>query len=96
MKREEFIISLIKASGESLMSFARKAGIPYTTLHSALHREAGIGKMSVDDVVRMGKVLGLGCEDLYHAPPMCSKGELTAEDYLAIKKFEQYLKVTKS
>lgn len=62
MSREDIIKALIKERGMSLKSFSEYAGIPYTTLHSMLER--GIGKASVDNVIKVCKALSVTVDEL--------------------------------
>lgn len=61
-KRAEIIERLIDESGMSKKAFAEKIGIPPTTLRSMLDR--GIGKATVDNVIKVCKGLGITTEDL--------------------------------
>lgn len=62
MEREEIIRNLINEKGMSIKSFAELIDIPYTTLHSMLDR--GIGKASVDSVIKICRALGITIEEL--------------------------------
>ena len=55
---------LIKRSGLSIRQFSLKAGIPYTTLLSILDR--GVGKATVDNVIKICGPLGISVEQLYN------------------------------
>ncbi len=61
-KRAEIIDRLIKEQGFSKKSFAESIGIPPTTLRSMLER--GIGKASVDNVIKVCKGLGITVDEL--------------------------------
>lgn len=63
MEREQIIEQLIKDRGYSLRSFAEKCDIPYTSLYTILKR-TGIGRASVDVVIKMCKELGITVEQL--------------------------------
>lgn len=63
MEREQVIKSLIAKTGMSLKAFANSADVPYTTLYSMLER--GIGKASVDNVIKVCKCLGITVEQLF-------------------------------
>lgn len=62
MEREEILRILIDNTGLSMRAFSEKAGIPNTTLYSMLER--GIGKASVDNVIKVCKALGITIEQL--------------------------------
>lgn len=62
MEREEVLKTLIRNTGLSMRAFAENAGIPNTTLHSMLER--GIGKASVDNVIKVCKTLNITVEQL--------------------------------
>ena len=61
-KRAEIIKELIEERGYNLRTFAEKIEIPYTTLYSILNR--GIGKASVDNVLKICKGLGITTDEL--------------------------------
>lgn len=62
MQRAKILKELIEDTGLSLKAFSEKADIPYTTLRSILER--GIGKSSVDNVIKICKALGITVEEL--------------------------------
>lgn len=62
MDREARVKSLIISKGYNLKSFAKKIGIPYTTLLSMLKN--GLGGAAVDNVIRVCKGLDITIEDL--------------------------------
>lgn len=61
-KKAEVIAKLIKEKGYSKRAFAEKVGIPPTTLQSMLVR--GIGRASVDNVIKICQALGITVEEL--------------------------------
>ena len=60
-RRTEILSELIDMRG-SRRSFAESIGLPPTTLQSMLTR--GIGKASIDNVMKVCKALGISVEDL--------------------------------
>ncbi|MDQ0254891.1 transcriptional regulator with XRE-family HTH domain [Evansella vedderi] len=62
MKKAEIIKKLIKEKGYSNRAFAEKVGLPPTTLQSMLTR--GIGKASIDNVLKVCKGLGITTDEL--------------------------------
>lgn len=62
MEKAEIVKRLIKEAGYSKRAFAEKIGLPPTTLQSMLSR--GIGKASVDNVIKVCKGLGITTDDL--------------------------------
>lgn len=62
MKKEEIVEFLIKKAGYSRRQFAEVIGIPPTTLNSMLNR--GLGKASIDNVLKVCKGLGITVEEL--------------------------------
>lgn len=62
MEKAEIVTRLIKESGYSKRAFAEKIGLPPTTLQSMLSR--GIGKASIDNVIKVCKGLGITTDDL--------------------------------
>jgi plasmid maintenance system antidote protein VapI len=61
-KRAEIIEQLIDETGLSKKAFAEQIGLPPTTLRSMLQR--GVGKASVDNVIKVCKGLGITTEEL--------------------------------
>lgn len=62
MKRSEILRKLIDETGMSIKTFAEHVGIPYTTLYSILER--GVGRASIDNVLKICKALGITAEQL--------------------------------
>ncbi|MED0936464.1 XRE family transcriptional regulator [Bacillus mobilis] len=62
MEKAEIVTRLIKESGYSKRAFAEKIGLPPTTLQSMLSR--GLGKASIDNVIKVCKGLGISTDDL--------------------------------
>ncbi|MBJ7985843.1 LexA family protein [Bacillus cereus] len=62
MEKAEIVKQLIKEAGYSKRAFAEKIGLPPTTLQSMLSR--GIGKASIDNVIKVCKGLGITTDDL--------------------------------
>lgn len=62
MKKAEVLRDMISKTGLSMRKFSEKADVPYTTLHSMLDR--GVGKASVDNVIKICKALGITAERL--------------------------------
>lgn len=62
MEKAKIITKLIEEAGYSKRAFAEKIGIPPTTLQSMLSR--GIGKASVDNVIKVCKGLGISTDIL--------------------------------
>ncbi|WIV11381.1 helix-turn-helix transcriptional regulator [Proteiniborus sp. MB09-C3] len=69
MKKAKVLKKLIEDTG-SIKAFAEKADIPYTTLYSILER--GVGKASVDNVIKICKTLGITVEEMEEM----AKGEI--------------------
>ncbi len=61
-KKAKILARLIKQEGYSRRAFAEKIGIPATTLQSMLTR--GIGRASVDNVIKVCRALGISVEKL--------------------------------
>jgi len=61
-KKAQIIAKLIEEKGYKKRAFAKMIGIPPTTLQSMLTR--GIGKASVDNVVKVCRGLGISTEEL--------------------------------
>lgn len=69
MEKAEIVEHLIKKAGYSRRQFAEMIGIPPTTLNSMLNR--GLGKASIDNVLKVCKGLGITVEELEE---MASRG----------------------
>lgn len=99
--REELIKKLIKEKGMSIKSFSEFADIPYTTLHSMLER--GIGKASVDNVIKVCRALDITVEELetiesgsvnnsLHTIAAHAIDDLTDEEQLQLINYAKFLK----
>ena len=62
MEKAKIITKLIEEAGYSKRAFAEKIGIPPTTLQSMLSR--GVGKASIDNVIKVCKGLGITTDTL--------------------------------
>jgi DNA-binding transcriptional regulator YhcF (GntR family) len=63
LERAKILVRLIKEKGyPSNRAFAEEIGIPPTTLQSMLSR--GIGKASVDNVIKICRALGITVDEL--------------------------------
>lgn len=62
MEKAQILRNLIEKTGMSFRQFSIKAGVPYTTLLSILDR--GVGKASVDNVLKICRALGITTEQL--------------------------------
>ncbi|MGR6911792.1 LexA family transcriptional regulator [Bacillus sp. BSL6] len=62
MEKSEVIKQLIEKSGYSRRAFAEKIGLPPTTLQSMLSR--GMGKATIDNVIKVCKGLGITIDEL--------------------------------
>lgn len=107
MTREDYLQLLIKEQGfPSLKSFSEFAGMPYTTLRSMLER--GIGKASVDNVIKVCKALGITVEKMEQMAAGVSSDEIqtiaahhngnewTDEELEEIEKFKEFVRMKKN
>ncbi|MCJ8015253.1 helix-turn-helix transcriptional regulator [Paenibacillus sp. KQZ6P-2] len=62
MEKAVIIDKLIEEQGLSRRAFAEKIGLPATTLQSMLSR--GVGKASIDNVIKVCKGLGITTDQL--------------------------------
>lgn len=62
MEKAKILRGLIENTGMSFRKFSAVAGIPYTTLLSILDR--GVGKASVDNILKICRALGITTEEL--------------------------------
>lgn len=62
MEKAMIIDKLIEEKGLSRRAFAEKIGLPATTLQSMLSR--GVGKASIDNVIKVCKGLGITADQL--------------------------------
>lgn len=96
-KRTEFIAKLIDQRG-SRRSFADEIGIPKSTLQSMIER--GIGRASIDTVLKVCKALGITTEQLEAVErgedvtiaPKEIEEEWTEEELLELEKYKEFLK----
>jgi DNA-binding transcriptional regulator YhcF (GntR family) len=110
LERAKILVRLIKEKGyPSNRAFAEEIGIPPTTLQSMLTR--GIGKASVDNVIKICRALGITVDELQE---MSKKNETeaeleiqtiaahhdgydwTEEELLEIEKFKEFVRSKKS
>lgn len=110
LERAKILVRLIKEKGyPSNRAFAEEIGIPPTTLQSMLTR--GIGKASVDNVIRICRSLGITVDELQE---MAKKNESeteieiqtiaahhegyewTEEELREIENFKEYVRSKKS
>lgn len=96
-KRAEILAELIDKRG-SRRSFAEEIGIPPTTLQSMLTR--GIGRASVDVVLKICKQLGISADDLeklangeaVQTAPEQDEDDWTVDELDAIRKFKEFIR----
>lgn len=62
MKREEYIKSLIKEKGYTIKDFAKKIGMPYSTLLSILNNS--VGGAALDNVFKICNALDITVDEL--------------------------------
>lgn len=56
--------TILKDSGMTMYSLAKKTGLPYTTVNNLVNNRLDIKKCSADAVSKMSKVLGVTMEQL--------------------------------
>ncbi|TDQ39192.1 helix-turn-helix domain-containing protein [Aureibacillus halotolerans] len=89
-KRAKILEEMIEEQGYSKKAFAEMVGIPPTTLRSMLQR--GVGKASVDNVIKVCRALGITTEELEaeassgQVPNVEGNVELTSKDERDIQK----------
>ena len=62
MNRGERLKNIIEEKGYSVMSLSRESGVPYTTIRSMIERN--LTNASIDNVIKICRVLGIGVESL--------------------------------
>nr|WP_237087005.1 helix-turn-helix transcriptional regulator [Paenibacillus ihbetae] len=93
MEKAVIIDKLIEEMGLSRRAFAEKIGLPATTLQSMLSR--GVGKASVDNVIKVCKGLGIttdqlekmaefGTTDLREIEKLDSNNKLSEEEIITL------------
>lgn len=70
--KAKVLAKLIDKKGVSRRAFAEEAGIPPTTLQSMLQR--GVGRASIDNVIKVCRLLGITVEQLEEMAEMEGKG----------------------
>ncbi|AGN33745.1 LexA repressor [Paenibacillus phage PG1] len=99
--RVEIIKQLIDKTGLNQKAFAEKADVPYTTLRSMLER--GIGRASVDNVIKVCHALGITVDELQQMADEEDTDlstiaahhdgeEWTEEEHETIRKFKEFVK----
>lgn len=64
MTREEYLKQLILEDSGTVKDFAKKIGMPYSTLYSIINN---VGGASVDNIIKICKGLGITTDDLERA-----------------------------
>lgn len=72
MERGEYLLKIMGERGYNAMSLAKASGVPYTTIRSMIERN--LSNASIDNVLRIGKVLGVDAETL--GDPKSSSAEI--------------------
>ena len=101
MEKAKILRNLIEKTGMSFRQFSIKAGVPYTTLLSILDR--GVGKASVDNVLKICRTLGITTEQLavmagervYEPLTIAAhheEEEWSDEELAEIEKFKEYVR----
>ena len=90
INREEIIERLIDAKFGSKRQFAESIGLPATTLQSILKR--GVGKASIDNVVKICRGLGITIEDLEKMAENGIEEDIKEED--RIKTIADFFNIT--
>ncbi|QRG66956.1 helix-turn-helix transcriptional regulator [Brevibacillus choshinensis] len=101
-KKAEILADLIDRRG-SRRAFAEEIGIPPTTLQSMLTR--GVGRASVDNVIKVCKALGISVEeleqmaagkkDVFTLAAHHEGEEWTEEEMEEIERFKEFLRMKK-
>lgn len=101
MEKAQILRNLIEKTGMSFRQFSIKAGVPYTTLLSILDR--GVGKASVDNVLKICRTLGITTEQLavmagervYEPLTIAAhheEDEWSEEELAEIERFKEYVR----
>lgn len=78
MEKARVLERLIKESGYTIRAFAKKCGIPESTLYTILKN--GVGRASIDNILIICKNLGIKVEDLEAMAEGLEKLEPTYDD----------------
>lgn len=62
MERGEYLLKIMDKQGYNVMSLSKESGVPYTTIRSMIERN--LSNASIDNILRIGKVLGVDAETL--------------------------------
>ncbi|OAT74526.1 helix-turn-helix domain-containing protein [Parageobacillus thermoglucosidasius] len=65
MNRGEYLKKIIEEKGYNIMSLSRESGVPYTTIRSMIERD--LTNASIDNVIKICRVLGISVEALSKA-----------------------------
>lgn len=104
MERAKVLRTLIEQTGMNMKSFSEKIGIPYTTLYSILER--GVGKASIDNVLKICRALGITAEEMdrlafgpsHEIETIAAhhdSEEWTEEELQQIEEFKQFVRMRK-
>ncbi|KEF40164.1 SOS response transcriptional repressor, RecA-mediated autopeptidase [Schinkia azotoformans MEV2011] len=66
MERGEYLTKIMEDKGFNAMSLSKSSGVPYTTIRSMIERN--LTNASVDNVIKICKVLGVSVETLNKPP----------------------------
>ncbi|MBE5966420.1 MAG: helix-turn-helix transcriptional regulator [Lachnospiraceae bacterium] len=78
MEKAKILEQLIKKSGYTVRAFAKKCGIPESTLYTILKN--GVGRAAMDNILIICKNLGIKVEDLDAMAKGLEKAEPTYDD----------------
>lgn len=78
MEKARILERLIKESGYTVRAFAKKCGIPESTLYTILKN--GVGRATMDNILIICKNLGIKVEELEEMAEGSQKYEPTYED----------------
>lgn len=84
MERGEYLLKIMDEKGYNPMSLSKESGVPYTTIRSMLERN--LTNASVDNVIKICRVLNISVESLYKLNNEKNLSELNEKDERNIKK----------
>lgn len=84
MQRGEYLLKIMDEKGYNPMSLSKESGVPYTTIRSMLERN--LTNASVDNVIKICRVLNISVESLYEPKNEEYLPELNEKDERNIQK----------
>jgi transcriptional regulator with XRE-family HTH domain len=103
VNRGEYLTKVMEGKGFNVMSLSKASGVAYTTIRSMVERD--LTNASIDNVLKICKVLGIQAESLINPDPASNEGtdtdtiaahhdgeEWTDEELEEIERFKEFVR----